>query len=105
MGALTSGFLILEGDFYYIRKMANYDVSIPAVNQHLKRIYSDNKLTRGATIKKYLIVQTEGTRQGGAAGGIFYREKAIVVSPVAGMGYLLAVLQSFSVLMFIFPLK
>jgi hypothetical protein len=40
-----------------------YDVTIPAVNQHLKRIYSDNELTREATIKKYLIVQTEGNRQ------------------------------------------
>lgn len=40
-----------------------YDVSIPAINQHLKRIFSDNELEREATIKKYLIVQTEGNRQ------------------------------------------
>ncbi len=40
-----------------------YDVTVPAVNQHLKRIYSDNEMTREATIKKYLIVQTEGNRQ------------------------------------------
>ncbi len=40
-----------------------YDVTVPAVNQHLKHIYSDNELTREATIKKYLIVQTEGSRQ------------------------------------------
>jgi hypothetical protein len=40
-----------------------YDVTVSAVNQHLKRIYSDNELTREATIKKYLIVQTEGDRQ------------------------------------------
>ncbi len=40
-----------------------YDVTVSAVNQHLKRIYSDNELTREATIKKYLIVQTEGSRQ------------------------------------------
>lgn len=40
-----------------------YDVSVPAVNQHLKRIFSDNELERGATVKKYLIVQTEGNRQ------------------------------------------
>jgi len=26
------------------------DVTVPAVNQHLKRIYSDNELTREATI-------------------------------------------------------
>ncbi len=40
-----------------------YDVTVPAVNQHLKRIYSDNELTREATVKKYLIVQNEGNRQ------------------------------------------
>jgi len=40
-----------------------YGVTVPAINQHLKRIYSDNELTRKATIKKYLIVQTEGSRQ------------------------------------------
>ncbi len=40
-----------------------YDVTVPAVNQHLKRIYSDNELTREATVKKYLIVQAEGKRQ------------------------------------------
>ncbi|HFD86830.1 MAG TPA: cell filamentation protein Fic [Gammaproteobacteria bacterium] len=40
-----------------------YDVSVPAINQHLKRIYDDDELEREATIKKYLIVQTEGNRQ------------------------------------------
>jgi len=42
---------------------ALYDVTVPAINQHLKRIYTDNELEREATIKKYLIVQTEGDRQ------------------------------------------
>lgn len=40
-----------------------YDVSVPAINQHLKRIYDDSELEREATAKKYLIVQTEGSRQ------------------------------------------
>ena len=40
-----------------------YDVSVAAINQHLKRIFADNELEREATIKKYLIVQTEGDRQ------------------------------------------
>jgi hypothetical protein len=40
-----------------------YDVSVPAINQHLKRIFDDNELTREATVKQYLIVQTEGNRQ------------------------------------------
>ena len=39
-----------------------YDVSIAAINQHLKRIFDDTELERGATIKKYLIVQNEGGR-------------------------------------------
>lgn len=40
-----------------------YDVSVSAINQHLKRIFDDNELEREATIKQYLIVQTEGVRQ------------------------------------------
>ena len=31
-----------------------YDVSVPAINQHLKRIFADNELTREATVKQYL---------------------------------------------------
>ncbi len=40
-----------------------YDVSVSAVNQHIKKIYEDNELSEEATIKNYLIVQNEGTRQ------------------------------------------
>ncbi|MDC9720224.1 MAG: virulence RhuM family protein [Gammaproteobacteria bacterium] len=40
-----------------------YDVTVSAVNQHLKRIFNDSELQREATIKKYLIVQDEGQRQ------------------------------------------
>ena len=40
-----------------------YDVSIPAINQHLKKIFGDDELEKGATIKRYLIVQKEGERQ------------------------------------------
>jgi hypothetical protein len=40
-----------------------YDVSVPAINQHLKRIYEDKEITREATVKKYLTVQTEGQRE------------------------------------------
>jgi len=42
---------------------ALYDVSVPAINQHLKRLFSDNGLEEEATVKKYLIVQTEGNRE------------------------------------------
>ena len=40
-----------------------YDVTVAAINQHIKRIFDDGELTPEATIKKYLIVQTEGNRQ------------------------------------------
>ena len=40
-----------------------YDVSVAAINQHVKRIYEDSELEPDSTIKKYLIVQKEGTRQ------------------------------------------
>ncbi|MBM3338050.1 MAG: virulence RhuM family protein [Betaproteobacteria bacterium] len=40
-----------------------YDVSVPAISQHLRRIYSDHELTREATVKQYLTVQAEGKRE------------------------------------------
>lgn len=40
-----------------------YDVSVAAINQHIKTVYDDNELTQEATIKKYLIVQNEGERE------------------------------------------
>ena len=40
-----------------------YGVSVPAINQHLKRIFEDNELEPLSTIKEYLIVQREGNRQ------------------------------------------
>lgn len=36
-----------------------YDVSVSAINQHLKRIFLYNELEQEATIKQYLIVQTD----------------------------------------------
>jgi len=41
---------------------AIYDVSVSAINQHLKKIFEDSELEPEATIKKYLIVQKEGNR-------------------------------------------
>ena len=40
-----------------------YDVTVATINQHLKKIFSNGELTPDSTIKKYLIVQTEGTRE------------------------------------------
>ncbi len=40
-----------------------YAVTVSAINQHLKKIYADSELQPEATIKKFLIVQTEGQRE------------------------------------------
>ena len=40
-----------------------YDVSVSAINQHIKKIYDDNELAPIATIKNFLIVQKEGERK------------------------------------------
>ena len=42
---------------------ALYDISVPAINQHLKQLYADGELSEEATVKYFLIVQQEGTRQ------------------------------------------
>jgi hypothetical protein len=39
---------------------ALYDVSIPAINQHLKRIFSDNELEESSVVKHYLIAAADG---------------------------------------------
>ena len=40
-----------------------YDVGIPTINEHIKKIYDDTELVEGATIRKFRIVQNEGNRQ------------------------------------------
>ncbi|MBL8511411.1 MAG: hypothetical protein JNM52_07180 [Betaproteobacteria bacterium] len=40
-----------------------FDVSVPAISQHLKGIYADNALAREVTVKQCLIVQIEGERE------------------------------------------
>lgn len=40
-----------------------YDVALSTINEHIKKIYEDNELTPESTIRKFRIVQTEGTRQ------------------------------------------
>jgi hypothetical protein len=42
---------------------ALYDVDVRTINEHIKKIYSDGELTETATIRKFRIVQTEGSRQ------------------------------------------
>lgn len=40
-----------------------YDVDVRTINEHIKKIISDGELTETATIRKFRIVQTEGSRQ------------------------------------------
>ena len=40
-----------------------YEVEVHTINEHIKKIYSDNELTENSTIRNFRIVQTEGTRQ------------------------------------------
>lgn len=54
-----------EENIWLTQKMmaALYDVSVSAISQHVKTIFSDGELTEKATIKNFLIVQNEGNRQ------------------------------------------
>lgn len=40
-----------------------YDVDVRTINEHIKKIYADGELTEIATIRKFRIVQTEGSRE------------------------------------------
>ncbi len=40
-----------------------YDVEIPTINEHIAKVFSDQELESGATIRNFRIVQTEGSRQ------------------------------------------
>ena len=54
-----------EENIWLTQKMmaALYDVDVRTINEHIKKIYSDDELTELATIRKFRIVQTEGSRQ------------------------------------------
>lgn len=56
----------LEGETVWLtqRQMSElFQVSVPTVNEHLKNIYAEVELGSEATIRKFRIVQTEGSRQ------------------------------------------
>lgn len=40
-----------------------YGVGLPTINEHVKKVFSDSELEEKATIRKFRIVQTEGSRQ------------------------------------------
>jgi hypothetical protein len=55
----------VEGETVWLsqRQMALlFGVSIPTINEHINNIYEQNELKRGATIRDFLIVQSEGKR-------------------------------------------
>ncbi len=40
-----------------------FQVEIPTINEHIKNIFTEGELSTQATIRKFLVVQNEGTRQ------------------------------------------
>ena len=40
-----------------------YDVDVRTINEHIKKVFNDQELSEKATIRKFRIVQTEGSRQ------------------------------------------
>ena len=40
-----------------------YNVEVNTINEHIKKIFKDNELEENSTIRKFWIVQTEGTRE------------------------------------------
>lgn len=40
-----------------------YDVDVRTISDHIKKVYLDSELEESATIRKFRIVQTEGSRQ------------------------------------------
>ena len=56
----------LEGETLWLSQAGLaelYQTTVPNINIHIKNIYEDGELSDTATIKDYLIVQTEGNRQ------------------------------------------
>ena len=55
-----------------------YDVSIPAINQHLKRVFDDGELMSDAVIKEYLITADDGKQ---------YRTKHYNLQAIIAVGF------------------
>ena len=55
-----------------------YDVSVPAINQHLKRIFEDGELLPEAVIKDYLITAADGKQ---------YRTKHYNLQAIVAVGF------------------
>lgn len=55
-----------------------YGVTVPAINQHLKRIFDDSELTEAAVIKQYLITAADGKN---------YRTKHYNLQAIIAVGF------------------
>jgi hypothetical protein len=55
-----------------------YDVTVPAINQHLKRIFVDNELDEAAVVKHYLITAADGKN---------YRVKHYSLQAIIAVGF------------------
>jgi hypothetical protein len=56
----------LDGETVWLsqRQMAElFQITVPTVNHHIKSVYDEGELTTEATIRRYLIVQTEAARE------------------------------------------
>ena len=60
-----------------------YDVGLPTINEHIKKIYADSELEESATIRNFRIVQTEGSCQVGLTTLAAVPEGKIVKSDVS----------------------
>lgn len=54
-----------DENIWFTQKMMAklYGVEVNTISEHIKKIYDDKELEEGATIRKFRIVQTEGSRQ------------------------------------------
>jgi hypothetical protein len=55
-----------------------YDVSVPAINQHLKRIFSDNELEEASVVKQHLTTAADGKN---------YRVKHYSLQAIIAVGF------------------
>ncbi|RAX56645.1 cell filamentation protein Fic [Helicobacter monodelphidis] len=58
--------VLLENETLWLtqRQIAElFSVSVPTINEHIKNIYNEEELQKDSTIRKFLRVQTEGSRE------------------------------------------
>jgi hypothetical protein len=55
---------LVDGTVWLTQKMMAelFQVTVPTINEHITNVFVEEELSPGATIRKFRIVQTEGTR-------------------------------------------